>query len=87
MQSSINWHKDICFYEMTVTVELCPYNWTFPRPEFTWYLAMPWKDVSKRVKWYYEEGADAVELRMITQEEFENVPDDPRAFSLVGSRG
>ena len=87
MKSSINWHKDICFYEMTVTVELCPYNWTFPRPEFTWYLAMPWKDVLKRVKWYYEEGADAVELRMITQEEFENVPDDPRAFSLVGSRG
>lgn len=87
MKSSINWHKDTCFYKMTVTVECCPYNGLFPRPEFTWYLAMPWRDVLSKVKWYYQEGADAVELEMITQEEFENVPDDPRAFNLIGSRG
>lgn len=87
VKSSMNWPKNTCFYKMTVTVDCCPYNWTFPRPEFTWYLAMPWKDVLKKSEWYYEQGADAVELEMITETQFEEAPNDPRAFNLIGSRG
>ena len=33
---------------------------------------LPWKDVLKEVKQFYKEGADAVELEMITEEEFED---------------
>ena len=31
---------------------------------------LPWKDVLKEVKQQYKDGADAVELEMITAEEF-----------------
>ena len=31
---------------------------------------LPWKDVLKEVKQFYKAGADAVELEMITEEEF-----------------
>ena len=31
---------------------------------------VPWNDVRKEVQKHYDEGADAVELEMITQEEF-----------------
>ena len=31
---------------------------------------LPWRDVLKAVEQHYEEGADAVELEMITNEEF-----------------
>lgn len=31
---------------------------------------LPWRDVLKEVKQHYKDGADAVELEMITQEEF-----------------
>ena len=31
---------------------------------------LPWKDVLKEVKQHYKDGADAVELEMITAEEF-----------------
>ena len=31
---------------------------------------LPWKDVRQEVEKHYEDGADAVELEMITEEEF-----------------
>lgn len=31
---------------------------------------LPWKDVQQEVDKHYEKGADAVELEMITREEF-----------------
>ena len=31
---------------------------------------LPWKDVQEAVEQHYREGADAVELEMITKEEF-----------------
>ena len=31
---------------------------------------LPWRDVLKAVEAHYSEGADAVELEMITEEEF-----------------
>ena len=31
---------------------------------------LPWNDVRKEVQKHYDEGVDAVELEMITQEEF-----------------
>ena len=33
---------------------------------------LPWQDVLKEVKQFYKAGADAVELEMITREEFED---------------
>ena len=32
---------------------------------------LPWKDVLQEVKQFYKDGADAVELEMITKEEFD----------------
>ena len=32
---------------------------------------LPWKDVLREVKQFYKDGADAVELEMITKEEFD----------------
>ena len=31
---------------------------------------LPWKDIQEEVKKHYKDGADAVELEMITEEEF-----------------
>jgi len=33
---------------------------------------LPWNDVRKEVDKHYKDGADAVELEMITKEEFED---------------
>ena len=33
---------------------------------------LPWKDVLKEVNQHYKDGADAVELEMLTKEEFED---------------
>ncbi len=33
---------------------------------------LPWKDVNEAVENHYKEGADAVELEMITKEEFDD---------------
>ena len=33
---------------------------------------LPWSDVRKEVHKHYNDGADAVELEMITKEEFED---------------
>jgi len=64
----------VVFYRMTVTVELCPYDVFFPEPTTTWHLALPYEDVMEKVQWYYDEGADAVELEMITKEQFDRAP-------------
>ena len=32
---------------------------------------LPWKDVLQEVEQFYKDGADAVELEMITKEEFD----------------
>lgn len=33
---------------------------------------LPWKDVQAEVEQHYRDGADAVELEMITKEEFDD---------------
>ena len=80
---NINYAKNVCFYEMEVTVELCPYDCYFPKPTFNWYLALPYKDILAKVKWYYAQGADAVCLRMLTREEFDRVPNTPYEVEYI----
>ena len=53
-----------CFYKVKVTQDgkTETYRWGY----------FPWSMVLKDVKQLYKEGADAVVLEMITQEEFDN---------------
>ena len=39
---------------------------------------MPYKMIMKEVKKLYKDGADAVEMEMITQEEFDDLLPKPR---------
>jgi hypothetical protein len=40
--------------------------------EEVWHYSLPYKMILKEVKQHYKDGADAVELEMITQEEFDD---------------
>ena len=60
-----------CFYKVTVTT-CVPESINFFEDEEIYYWGYyPYKMVMKDVIELYKEGADAVELEMITQEEFD----------------
>ena len=60
-----------CFYKVTVTT-CVPESINFFEDEEIWHLGYyPYIEVLKDVKELYKEGADAVELEMIKQEEFD----------------
>ena len=50
-----------CYYRCFVTTGTKTIEWGY---------GLLWKDVLKEVKKHYQDGADAVELEMITEEEF-----------------
>ena len=52
----------ICYYKCWVTKNDITEEYGY---------GLPWKDVLKEVKQHYKDGADAVELEMITKEEFD----------------
>ena len=59
-----------CFYKVTVTT-CVPESINFFEDEEIYYWGYyPYNIVMKDVKQHYKDGADAVELEMITQEEF-----------------
>ena len=45
--------------------------------EEIWHYSMPYKMIMKEVKKLYKDGADAVEMDMITQEEFDDLLPKP----------
>tara|TARA_B100000519_G_scaffold185085_1_gene179964 strand:- start:12 stop:194 length:183 start_codon:yes stop_codon:yes gene_type:complete len=45
--------------------------------EEVWHYSLPWYFIKKEVKQHYKDGADAVELEMITQEEFDDLLPKP----------
>tara|TARA_Y100000817_G_scaffold299553_1_gene277763 strand:+ start:689 stop:874 length:186 start_codon:yes stop_codon:yes gene_type:complete len=53
-------------------MKLCYYKCFVTKGSITteWGYGLPWNDVRKEVQKHYDEGADAVELEMITEEEF-----------------
>ena len=53
-------------------MKLCYYKCFVTKGSITteWGYVLPWNDVRKEVQKHYDEGADAVELEMITEEEF-----------------
>ena len=60
-----------CFYKVTVTT-CVPESINFFEDEEIWHLGYyPYIEVLKDVEQYYKDGADAVELEMITQKEFD----------------
>ena len=60
-----------CFYKVTVTT-CVPDSINFFEDEEIYYWGYyPYNIVMKDVKQHYKDGADAVELEMITQEEFD----------------
>ena len=60
-----------CFYKVTVTTCVPESINLFEDEEIYYWGYYPYKMVMKDVKELYKEGADAVELEMITQEEFD----------------
>lgn len=64
-----------CYYKLTITCELCPYDIWFPEPVHQRYLGrFTWAEVLREVQAWYDRGADAVELKKITQEQFDKLP-------------
>jgi hypothetical protein len=59
----------LCYYRCIVT-KCVPDSINFFEDEEEYGYGLPWKDVLKEVKKHYKDGADAVELEMITKEEF-----------------
>ncbi len=61
-QPSTNMSSKLCYYRCFVTKGKVTEEYGY---------GLPWKDVSKEVKRHYNDGADAVELEMITKEQFD----------------
>ena len=60
-----------CFYKVTVTT-CVPESINLFEDEEIWHLGYyPYIEVLKYVEQHYKDGADAVELEMITQKEFD----------------
>jgi len=60
-----------CFYKVTVTT-CVPDSINLFEDEEIWHLGYyPYIEVLKDVEQHYKDGADAVELEMITQKEFD----------------
>ena len=66
---STNMSSKLCYYICTVT-KVVPDSINFFEDVEEYGYGLPWKDVLKEVKQHYLNGADAVELEMITEEEF-----------------
>jgi len=73
--SSTNEMKRDCFYELTITKEKpIKDDFYFGKKEDKWYLGyFDWPNVLEEVEKWYERGADAVEMKMITEDEFNNI--------------
>ena len=56
-----NMSNKLCYYKCFVTKKSKTEEYGY---------GLPWKDVLKEVRQHYQDGADAVELEMITEEEF-----------------
>ena len=56
-------------------MELCNYKCTVTKgkKEVIWHYSLPYKMIEEEVDQHYKEGADAVELEMITQTEFDDL--------------
>ena len=56
-------------------MELCNYKCTVTKgkKEVVWHYSLPYKMIEEEVDQHYKEGADAVELEMITQTEFDDL--------------
>ena len=61
----------LCYYICRVT-KAVPGSINFFEDEEEYGYALPWKDVLAEVEQHYKDGADAVELEMITKEEFDD---------------
>ena len=62
-----------CFYKVTVTT-CVPESINFFEDEEIYHWGYyPYSLVIKEIKELYKEGADAVELKMITQDEFDKI--------------
>ena len=59
----------LCYYICKVT-KCVPESINFFEDEEEYGYGLPWKDVLAEVEKHYKDGADAVELEMITEEEF-----------------
>ena len=68
-QRSTSMSNKLCYYICTVT-KAVPDSINFFEDVEEYGYGLPWKDVLKEVKQHYLDGADAVELEMITKEEF-----------------
>ena len=58
---STSMSNKLCYYKCFVTKKNKTEEYGY---------GLPWKDVIAEVKQHYKDGADAVELEMITEEEF-----------------
>ena len=68
-QRSTSMSNKLCYYICTVT-KAVPDSINFFEEEKEYGYGLPWKDVLAEVEQHYNDGALAVELEMITKEQF-----------------
>lgn len=68
--------KRDCFYKVIVTRDDFDGSYYFPKRTETWRIGrFTWREVLSYVDEWYERGADAVVLEMISEEEFYEAKD------------
>jgi hypothetical protein len=68
--------KRDCFYKVEVTRDDWDGSYHFPKRTETWRIGrFTWREVLAHVDEWYERGADAVVLEMISEEEFYEAKD------------
>lgn len=68
--------KRDCFYKVEVTRDYWDGSYYFPKRTETWRIGrFTWREVLAYVDEWYERGADAVVLEMISEEEFYEAKD------------
>ena len=63
--------NNLCYYICRVT-RCVPESINFFEDEDEYEYCLPYKKILEEVKRHYEKGADAVELEMITKEEYDD---------------
>ena len=66
---STSMSNKLCYYICTVT-KAVPDSINFFEEEEEYGYGLPWKDILAEVEQHYKDGALAVELEMITEEQF-----------------
>ena len=69
------------YYKLTVTKLKPDGSWYFHKKTDHWYIGgFTFRQAMKHVQEWYDRGADAVEMELLTREQFDRVPNPTPKF-------